>query len=107
MSGLTRMRTLGDVRTALSIHARSTPRHRSTTYLEVLSLGMENLRLQSELTALAKRRQRIEGRLLRVRETLVKRAGTVQQEVSSGDPGGAPLSEVKGHRPGKQLVIDY
>lgn len=68
MRSATQLKSLGDVKTIISTHARSTPRLQGSTYLEVYLLNIEGRRLQTELSMLAKRQHRIETRLQEIQE---------------------------------------
>jgi hypothetical protein len=70
MKRATELKTLGDIRTGISTHTRSVPRHKGSTYLDILSLGMEKLRLETGLGWLARRRGRQEQRLQEVQEIM-------------------------------------
>lgn len=83
MKNITRPRGLPEMRTATSTHIRSAPRHRGTPYLEVLALGMERMRLETEMEMLSKRQRRIEGRLAEIRESIGRLADEVQQKPES------------------------
>ncbi|MBI2919102.1 MAG: hypothetical protein HYY01_14090 [Chloroflexi bacterium] len=83
MRSITELKSLGDIRTTISTHARSTPRHKGTTYLEILSLGMERQRLQAELAAIAKRQHRIEARVAEINTAILKLVNQVEEESSS------------------------
>ena len=85
MKRATEMKTLGDIRTIISTHTRSVPRHKGSTYLDILSLGMEKLRLETELAWHARRQGRLEQRLQEAQETMGKRLLEMQQEL----PGAA------------------
>lgn len=90
MKSVTLLPGLADLKTTISAHVRSLPRHRGSTYLELLSLGMERLRLEAELAWLAKRQGRIGQRLQESREATTKLLGQVEQESSGVAP--PPLS---------------
>lgn len=72
MQGVNQSKTLADIRTTISTHARSAPRRTGTTYLEAYLLDRERKRLEEELAALRKRETRIEARLAEVRGVLEK-----------------------------------
>lgn len=63
MISITQIKSLGDMRTTISTHARSAPRQQGSTYLEVYLLDKERQRLETELSMLAKRQRRVEARL--------------------------------------------
>ncbi len=87
MKSVTQLKNLGDMRTTISTHARSTPRLKGSTYLEVYLLDKERQRLETEREMLAKRQQRIEARLEEIRQATALLLGKVEQ--SSVPP--APL----------------
>lgn len=70
MRSVTQLKSLGDLRTTISTHARSTPRQKGSTYLEVYLLDKEKQRLETELAMLTKRQLRIQGRLKEIREAM-------------------------------------
>ena len=114
MRGATALQTLGDIRTIISTHARSTPRQKATTYLDILSLGMEKQRLETEMAWTTRRRGRIERRLCEIREALGGLARTVQEE-SKGPWPERPGSQAKagpsatGSRPRgwREMPLEY
>ncbi|MBI4339406.1 MAG: hypothetical protein HY680_05585 [Chloroflexi bacterium] len=105
MRGVKHIKGVADVRTAISAHYRNTSRTKGTPYLEILSLGMEKLRLESELEALDKRKQRIHSRLDEIRDSLDATIQEVQEkdhtasEASNGTaanlPTGGPWHTMK------------
>ncbi len=92
MKSVTEIRSLGDVRTNITTHARSAPRRKGAAYLEVYLLDRERARLETELTMLARRRGRIEPRLQEVRASLEHLVRKAQEEASakSSPPASAP-----------------
>lgn len=98
MRSVTELKGLGDISTTISTHTHSTPRHKGTTYLEILSLGMEKQRLQVELGMLLKRKRRIDDRLAEIREAMLKLVGQVEDE-SSSIPGPLPAPARVGPAP--------
>lgn len=90
MRSVTQLKSLGDIRTTISTHARSTPRQRGSTYLQVYLLDMERQRLQTELLMLTKRQRRINARLAEIHEEM----GRLKQEAgsSSGLSLAAPVA---------------
>jgi hypothetical protein len=86
MTRVTELKTLGDMRTIISTHTRSVPRHKGSTYLDVLSLGMEKLRLETQLAWHARRQGRLELRLQELQETMGKRLLEMQQELPAAVP---------------------
>lgn len=104
MKSVTELKSLGDVRTNITTHARSAPRRKGTTYLEAYLLDREKQRLETELTALARRRSRIEPRLQAIRasvEALVRKA-QAEESGKSGPPalppGEPPTPKVRGSK---------
>jgi len=93
MKSVTQLRSLGDIRTAVSTHTRSTPRHKGSTYLDILSLGMEQLRLETEQAWLARRRRRIERRVREIQENMGGFLAEVQQTLVPQDPQAVRASE--------------
>ena len=90
MKRATELKTLGNIRTIISTHTRSVPRHKGSTYLDVLSLGMEKLRLEMELGMLNRRRGRLEQRLQEVQEIMGRRLLEMQQELPAAAPPPTP-----------------
>lgn len=80
MKSVTQLKSLGDIRTTLSTHARSVPRQKGSTYLEVYLLDKEKQRLEMEPAMLDKRRHRIEERLKETRLAVEKLLQTQKQE---------------------------
>ncbi len=117
MKSMTQLKSLADMRTVISTHIRSTPRHKGTAYLEVLSLGMERMRLEAELEMLSKRRKRIEGRLEEIRVSmgdLVKEVQQKQQGPSASHPGATNAENVAREKSGspdlrrwRNMTVDY
>ncbi len=83
MKSVTQLKSLSDIRTIISTHTRSVPRHKGSNYLDILSLGMEKQRLEAELEWLSKRQRRIEGRLAEIRENMEKLLTNVGEESPS------------------------
>jgi len=81
MKTVSELKTLGDIRTVVSTHTRSVPRHKGSTYLDILSLGMEKLRLETELAWHARRQGRLELRLQEIQETMGNRLMEMQREL--------------------------
>jgi len=79
MKSITQTKSLGDMRTSISTHNRSSPRREGSTYLEVYLLDREKHRLETELSVLAKRRGRIEMRLSEIREGIAKLTSKEQE----------------------------
>ncbi len=63
MKSVSDIKGVGDLRTAVSTHLRSTPWLKGTPYQEVFAFGMEKLRLEQELEMRAKRLERTRRRL--------------------------------------------
>jgi hypothetical protein len=101
MKSVTQLKSLGDIRTTVSTHARSVPRQKGSNYLEVYLLDKEKQRLEMELAMLDKRRHRIEERLREIRQAVDKLLQTRKQDdgaspqgVQGATPGGSqPPSE--------------
>ena len=90
MKSVTQIKSLGDMRTTVSTHARSAPRQNGSTYLEIYLLDKERQRLETELAMVTKRQRRIEGRLAEIQGAIDKLVHKPQQEQSS--PSGPPAS---------------
>ena len=94
MKSVTEIKSLGDVRTHISTHARSAPRRKGATYLEVYLLDKERQRLETELTALSRHRSRIEPRLQEIRASLGNLVRKAQEEGSlKPGPAASPSEE--------------
>lgn len=113
MKSVTQLKSLGDMRTIISTHSRSVPRHKGSNYLDILSLGMEKQRLEAELEWLGKRQRRIQGRLGEIRVVMEELLSKVGDE----SPGGLP-TPVAGEKPAigsnssdsekwKKMTIEY
>ncbi|MFH1140510.1 MAG: hypothetical protein V1724_02315, partial [Chloroflexota bacterium] len=106
---------LPDIRTGISTRSRSASRHRGTPYLEILSLGMQKLRLNSEMERLTERLERTDSKLEEIRNSLQKRLTLVGEESPPGSnprprPAGIPCSAEQGparSRPWKTVTVDY
>ncbi|MFH1141567.1 MAG: hypothetical protein V1724_07930 [Chloroflexota bacterium] len=115
MKGVVDVKGLPDIRTALSTRSRSASRHRGTPYLEILSLGMQKLRLSSEIERLTERLERTDSKLEEIRDSLQKRLVMVAEESLPGSnsqprPAGIPRSTEQGparSRPWKTVTVDY
>lgn len=93
MRGVSHIKGVADMRTAISTHYRSTSRHQGTPYLEILALGMEKLRLEKEVQWQGKREERIRKRLAEIKTLMETRVSQVQDN----DP---PVTKAPG--PGEQ-----
>lgn len=108
MRSITQLKSLGDIRTTIGTHARSTPRQQGSTYLEVYLLDKERQRLEAELAMLAKRQRRVEARLGEIRPTIEKLGGRRPNSgESSGPPSVAAAEHCLGPRPGRNMTIGY
>jgi hypothetical protein len=115
MKRATEMKTLGDIRTIISTHTRSVPRHEGSTYLDILSLGMEKLRLETELGWMARRRGRLEHRFQELQEVMGKRLLELQREQPAASipptpPGGqkhVPLELEENGGRWRSMTIEY
>jgi len=115
MKRATELKTLGDIRTMISTHARSAPRHKGSTYLDILSLGMEKLRLETELAWHARRQRRLEQRLQEAQQTMGERLLEMQQELPAAarpptPPAGqdhTPTEAQDNGRPWRSMTIGY
>ncbi|MEW6034234.1 MAG: hypothetical protein AB1603_05215 [Chloroflexota bacterium] len=108
MKSVTQMKSLGDMRTTISTHARSTPRQKGSTFLEVYLLDKEKQRLETELGMLIKRQRRIEGRLREVRGAMDRLLVKGQQE-GQAPPDLSVTPGDKGHEPRqwKRMTVGY
>lgn len=70
MKSVNQMSGLGDMKTTISTHSRSTPRQKGSTFLDVYLLDKERQRLESEMAMLKKRQRRIEVRLGDIRQAM-------------------------------------
>jgi chromosome segregation ATPase len=91
MRSVTQLKSLGDIRTTISTHARSTPRQGGSTYLQVYLLDMERQRLQTELLLLTRRQRRLDARLAEIREEMER----LKQEAGSSS-GLSPATPMVG-----------
>jgi len=112
MRSVTQTKSLRDMRTTISTHARSVPRQKGSTYLEVYLLDKEKQRLQTELEMLGKRQARLQERVEEIGKAaaeLVKRAAGAE-ELATSDPQAArpmadPSKDVNG-RPGRWRTVE-
>lgn len=86
MKSITEVKGLGDIRTAISTRARSASRQKSSAYLDILALGMEKMRLETELAWIGKRQKRLEERLGETQATMEKLLRQVQQDQGASLP---------------------
>ncbi|MDO8751646.1 MAG: hypothetical protein Q7K03_10985 [Dehalococcoidia bacterium] len=115
MKSVVDVKGLGDIRTAISTRSRSASRHKGTPYLEIMSLGMQKLRLSSEQERLAERVERVDARLGELRCALQERLTMVAEESPAGSnpqprPAGIPRSTEQGparSRPWKTMAVEY
>lgn len=96
MRGVRHMRGVADIRTAVSARLRSASRHRATSYLEIMALGMDKLRLEGEMEWLGRREERVRKRIAEI-ETLLQ---TVISAVREND-----LPGPKAPGPGEQSAL--
>lgn len=83
MKGVSHLKGVSDIRTAISAHYRNTSRQKGTPYLEIMSFGMESLRLQEEAARLDKRRQRVGRRLSEIQGLIGKAIDEVEGHASA------------------------
>ncbi len=115
MKGVVDVKGVRDIRTGISTRSRSASRHKGTPYLEILSLGMQKLRLSAEIERLTERLERTDSKLEEVRNSLQKRLVMVGEESPSGAnprprPVGMPRSAEQGparSRPWKTMAVEY
>ncbi|MBF8267905.1 MAG: hypothetical protein HW388_1413 [Dehalococcoidia bacterium] len=86
MRGVSDLKGLADMRTALSTHLRSRSRDKGTPYQEVFSFGLEGLRLERELELVAKRQDRVRRRLAETRKVVEARIGQIRGAAPSDSP---------------------
>ena len=72
MKSARQLRGMADIRTIIGTHGRSTPRSNRHGYLDAYALDRELKRMEQELEALDKRRERVEARLIEVRRALAQ-----------------------------------
>lgn len=113
MKSVTQLKSLGDIRTTISTHARSTPRQQGSTYLEVYLLDKEKQRLETELAMLTKRQKRIERRLDEIGESMKWLMSKRDQEESRVEPSGSPATGARRDRGAvasaawKKMTVEY
>lgn len=117
MKSVTRPKSLGDLRTAVSTHRRAAPRQKGSDYLQDYLLDKERRRLEAELAWLAKRRQRIEARLRALRlamERTLREAegarpaqGAEPSDAAAGGPGNAEAAPREEVAQWKTLTVGY
>lgn len=115
MKGIAELKSLRDIRTALSTRSRSASWHKGTPYLEILSLGLDKLRLSSEQTRLAERVERVDALLKEIRIALGDRLTMVAEESPQGS--NAPAGVAGEQRPSsgnptglrgwKKMTVEY
>ena len=101
MKSVTEIKSLGDVRTGISAHARSAPRRKGSTYLEVYLLDKERQRLETELAVLARRQRRIEGRLGEIWEVMGRAAAKAREESAGSRPPASAAGEIRTAEPSR------
>jgi len=117
MKSVTQIKSLGDIKTTITTHARSVPRQEGSTYLEVFLLDKERRRMEAELAMLRKRQGRIEVRLGEIREVVDHLLCKEQQErealpapsanASGGEAQGPPGNNApKGQKWGR-MTVEY
>lgn len=90
MRSVTEIKSLRDVRTGITAHARSRPKQKGSTYLEVYLLGRERQRLETEVTLLAKRKRRVEERLGELRQAMDRLLSQGQGETPPDEERASP-----------------
>lgn len=86
MRGVSDLKGVGDIRTALSAHLRSTSRQKGTPYQEIFAFGMEKLRLEREMEVIGRRLERTRRRLDEANEVIASRIGYIRQEARPDPP---------------------
>ena len=104
MKSVTQTKGLGDMRTTISTHARSSPPQTGSTYLQIYLLDKERMRLQTEMAMLNKRGNRIHIRLEEIAEVSSKLLSAAQREGLAGtaeikEGGGEPTGGIQGQHP--------
>lgn len=115
MRSVTQLKSLGDIRTTISTHSRATPAHEGTIYLDILSMGMEQLRLKTELAWLDRRQGRIQRRLGEIRGAMkvILSKAQAEEPPASGAPAvsvrdSLPLEECgPGAGKWRRMTLDY
>ncbi|MBI2958592.1 MAG: hypothetical protein HYY32_07100 [Chloroflexi bacterium] len=111
MKSVTQMKSLGDMRTTISTHARSTPHEKGSTYLEVYLLDKEKQRLETEMAMLEKREKRIQTRLNDIKEAMGGLLAKMNEEGAAPDgvEGGTISGGARSSRPAnwKKMSIRY
>ena len=108
MRGVSHIKGVADMRTAISTHYRSTSRHEGTPYLEIMAMGMERLRLERDLEWLGKREERIRKRLAEIKPLLEKRDGQVQDDDHPGTKASTPGEQsAPGGGPWRTMKVEY
>ncbi len=108
------MKTLADIRTAISTRYRSASRHKATPYLEVMSLGLEKLRLERELEYMGRREERVHKRLAEAKTLLQTRLSQVKDKdrpapeaLGHVDPPTSGKGPSSGKRPFRSMSVEY
>lgn len=112
---ITRMKSLGDLKTTISTHARSTPREEGETFLEVYLLDKERQRLETEVAMHFKRTDRIQIRLAEIARVMAvlleksrqEKAALAERDSQAGGRGGPPSRPAAGRPEWKKLTIGY
>ncbi|MBI4289401.1 MAG: hypothetical protein HY671_13370 [Chloroflexi bacterium] len=111
MKSVTQMKSLGDMRTIISTHARSTPHETGSTYLEVYLLDKERQRLETEMSMLNKRQGRIQGRLDEISKAVeelvaARRAATSEGQAKGCIDGKSQVRAGSGAGPGRLVKVN-
>lgn len=103
MRSATQIKSLGDVRTTISTHARAAPRREGSVHLEIYLLDKEKQRLQTEFAMLQKRQRRIETRLVELDQARARlRVSSDVSTQSKPQPASAPAAGAALAAPGTQ-----
>lgn len=113
MRSVNDIKSLGDVKSAISSHARAMPRLKGSTYLDVFLLDKERQRLETELAMLDKRKRRIEQRVAEIQQAMEKMISRAQAASaagageSAGEPSAPATSRETGPGAWRTLSIEY
>ena len=108
MRGVSQIKGVADIRTAVSARLRSTSRHKASSYLEVMALGMDKLRMEGELGWLGRREERIRKRLAEVKTLLQTRISEVQEDDLPGPKASGPGEQpAPGGGPWRTMPVQY
>lgn len=109
MKSITQIKSLSDMRTAISAHVPTRQPQRGTAYLNIYLLDMERQRLNKELYMLERRQKRILTRLAEIQSAI---ENLDEAKVAPTSPGVTGLGKSEpgakqGGQQWKKLSIDY